>query len=371
MELSSNVLKNEERAVFELRSLYKKYGYLPYKMSKFEEYDLYVRNKSFLISDNIITFTDSDGRLVALKPDVTLSIIKNCRDSEDSVQKVCYNENVYRVSKSTNAFKEIMQVGLECIGNVDDYQIYEVILLAAQSLEKISDNFVLEISHLDIVRSVIEKMPLSSASKKLIFEKIGQKNIHDIQNICNQENCDCTELKSILSTYGTPDKVIEKLETLNIPETKDYILSLTKTLQLLRKTGIYEKIRIDFSATSDMNYYNGFVFKGFIDGIASSVLSGGQYDNLMQKMHKKSKAIGFAVYLDMIERLDKSEQGYDVDSLILYDETSDLSAIADAVKLFSDNGKTVMVQKSIPEKIKYRQLLKIGEKGVEILENNA
>ena len=78
MQISSIVLKNEEKAVFELRELYSKYGYLQYKMSKFEEYDLYVSNKDFLVSENIITFTDTDGKLLALKPDVTLSIIKSC-----------------------------------------------------------------------------------------------------------------------------------------------------------------------------------------------------------------------------------------------------------------------------------------------------
>ena len=51
------ILKHEERAVFALRSLYRNYGYAPYKMSRFEEYDLYVRNKDFLVSDQIITFS--------------------------------------------------------------------------------------------------------------------------------------------------------------------------------------------------------------------------------------------------------------------------------------------------------------------------
>ena len=120
MDLS--VVKNDERAIFNLRSLYEEYGYSRYKMSKFEEYDLYVRNKDFLVSDNIITFTDTDGKLMALKPDVTLSIIKNSLDTT-SVSKVYYNENVYRVSKGTHSFKEIMQVGLECIGNIDEYCI--------------------------------------------------------------------------------------------------------------------------------------------------------------------------------------------------------------------------------------------------------
>ena len=86
-----------ERAVFALRSLYRAHGYSQYKMSKFEEYDLYVRNKSFLISDHVITFTDTMGRLLALKPDVTLSIVKNSRDTA-GLQKVYYNENVYRTA---------------------------------------------------------------------------------------------------------------------------------------------------------------------------------------------------------------------------------------------------------------------------------
>ena len=112
----NTTLKNEEKAIFALRDLYSKYGYTQYKMSKFEEYDLYVRNKDFLISDSIITFTDTNGKLLALKPDVTLSIIKNTDDSA-GVKKVYYNENVYRVSKGTHLYKEIMQVGIECIGD--------------------------------------------------------------------------------------------------------------------------------------------------------------------------------------------------------------------------------------------------------------
>ena len=111
--MNISVLKNDEKAIFSLRELYQKYGYSQFKMSKFEEYDLYVKNKNFLVSDNIITFTDTDGKLMALKPDVTLSIIKNSKDGEKGVQKLYYNENVYRVSKGTQSFKEIMQVGLE------------------------------------------------------------------------------------------------------------------------------------------------------------------------------------------------------------------------------------------------------------------
>ena len=108
MEFDEKVLKNGEYAVFELRALYQRYGYTQYKMSKFEEYDLYVQNKDFLVGDGVITFNDTDGKLLALKPDVTLSIIKKSKDEGGVTQKVYYNENVYRISKNTHTFKEIM-----------------------------------------------------------------------------------------------------------------------------------------------------------------------------------------------------------------------------------------------------------------------
>lgn len=86
--IDEKLLKSEERAIFNLRSLYRKYGYAPFKMSKFEEYDLYVRNKDFLVSDRVITFNDTNGKLMALKPDVTLSIIKNSDDAPNEKKKV-------------------------------------------------------------------------------------------------------------------------------------------------------------------------------------------------------------------------------------------------------------------------------------------
>lgn len=48
--LDEKLLRSEEAAVFRLRDLYRRHGYLPYRMSKFEEYELYVRNKDFLVS---------------------------------------------------------------------------------------------------------------------------------------------------------------------------------------------------------------------------------------------------------------------------------------------------------------------------------
>ena len=61
MEFEWNILRSGEQTIFRLRGLYEKYGYRRFKMSKFEAYDLYIRNKDFLVSDRMITFNDARG----------------------------------------------------------------------------------------------------------------------------------------------------------------------------------------------------------------------------------------------------------------------------------------------------------------------
>jgi len=354
------ILKSEEKAIFALRSLYGKYGYLPFKMSKFEEYELYVRNKDFLISDRIITFTDTNGKLMALKPDVTLSIIKNGEDKAGCKQKVYYNENVYRVSGSTHQFKEIMQTGLECIGDIGVYDIFEVIELAAKSLATVSPNYVLEISHNGILAALLGSI---TDSKKLcadIVHCISEKNPHDLARICKQNgisDADTELLCAFTSLHGSAQKVICGLRSLPLPrEAENALCQLDAIIPLIQSAGLEDKVKFDLSVSNDMNYYNGIVFKGFLNGICESVLSGGQYDKLMRRMGRKSGAIGFAIYLDLLEGMDTESEKYDIDVLLLYDAASSTEEVYAKVKALTESGMSVSAQNAIPDKLRYRTL---------------
>lgn len=169
------LLKKEEQTVFRLRALFEQYGYRKFKMSKFEEYDFYAENRSFLTTKNIITFQGLQGHLLALKPDVTLSIVKHTKGNYDCPERVYYNENVYRARKDDGEYKEIMQVGLEYIGEVDDYAVSEVVLLAKKSLDSISSRSVLNISHMGFVQGLLEETALPPSQQEKILVCIGEK----------------------------------------------------------------------------------------------------------------------------------------------------------------------------------------------------
>ena len=193
-----------ERVIFALRSLYNRYGYSRYKMSKFEEYDLYAHNKDFLISDSVITFTDTNGKLMALKPDVTLSIIKNAVASPKASYKLYYDEHVYRTTSSGDGFREIMQTGLECIGNIDIFSECEVVMLAQKSLMSISEDFLLDMSHMRFIEGLLENAGVATEEMGEFLSLFGSKNIPALKDLCSKRGISmdyAEKLSKVASMY--------------------------------------------------------------------------------------------------------------------------------------------------------------------------
>ncbi|MBE6667161.1 MAG: hypothetical protein E7607_02480 [Ruminococcaceae bacterium] len=374
MSFCERVLRNDERAIYGLRELYESYGYSLYKVSKFEEYDLYAHNKSFLVSSNILSFTDTNGKLLALKPDVTLSIVKNISDEDKVTHKFCYNETVYRTSADSDGFKEIMQTGLECIGDIDLYSECEVLALAVRSLSKISADYLLDLSHMGIVDGLLCEAGIDDALKSDFIAAIKSKNVSAINALCNKNGISPdmeNKLCELTGLYLPLDKALAKVSEIIVGDRmNDAYSELCNICEVMKAEGMSERIFVDFSVVNDVNYYDGVCFKGFINGIPDSVLSGGRYDKLLRKLDKKQGAIGFAVYLDRLERFDSALPEYDVDIVLTYDKGTDVKKIIEAKNELAKDGARVLVGEHPDKSQRYRKLLKITDGGVVTLEAN-
>lgn len=346
-----------------LRSLYAQYGYRPYKMSKFEEYELYAGNREFLLSDNIITFTDTDGKLMALKPDVTLSIIKNTDVDvrAGATEKLFYSENVYRVPKGAEGFREIMQTGLECIGGVDRYCVAEVLLLAAESLRATGRQFVLDVGLPGLLAEVAAIITPDVEVQGQLLQCAAEKSLHGIDAIAaglsagpNAVNSAAVDaLKTLSGLYGTPEETLAEAERAAAGlGLENELAELKNVLAALADSPVKDSLRIDFSVAGGRNYYTGIAFKGYVEGVPERVLSGGGYDRLVARFIPGAKAIGFAVYLDTLELLMTPETAQDGDVLLVYDG-ADAAAVLREVQRLTAAGLKVKAVRSA-EADKYR-----------------
>ena len=57
--------------------------------------------------------------------------------------------------------------------------------------------------------------------------------------------------------------------------------------------------------------------------------------------------------------LNTAKCGYDVDTLIIYSDTTSAQAVKEATEKEIASGKSVSAQRSIPKKLRYREIIEI------------
>ena len=266
------------------------------------------------------------------------------------VQKVYYSENVYR------DYREIMQAGLECVGDLTEYDIAEAVLLAVKSLDLLGGRYVLDISHMGLLAAVLERCGFDEGKQKQAMACLRQKNTHDLRQLCG-ENADAWETLQAISACRGGAEALEALSPYLTGEAEQAaVAELKALLGILADSGYADRVRLDFSVSNDLGYYSGVVFRGYLEGIPESILSGGQYDKLPRKMGRKSRAIGFAVYADLLQERSREDNSFDVDTLILHDGTVSLSEVNRAAKAASKNG-SVLVAATPPKGRSWKNLV--------------
>ena len=306
MELSLDLLQPKERASFGLRALYEAAGCRKYHMGQFEEYALYQENQSFLPSRQVITFTDLDGRLLALKPDVTLSIAKSAQPAPGETKRFYYSENVYRPAAESHTFKEIAQMGVEFIGRAGEAETGQAVALAARSLAWLSKSmgpaWRLEVGHMGYLSGLMEALAVPALARQEILARLRARNSHGLRAAAlaaglSAEGAEA--LAALLTFCGPAPAVLPRAEA--ACRNAAMRAAVAELRAALAEAG--QDVQIDLSLSGEMEYYNGLVLQGYLQGAARPVLRGGRYDLLARKFTPGAGAVGFAVYLDELDRL--------------------------------------------------------------------
>ncbi len=352
----------EERMPLLLRALYEQYGYAQYRMGKFEPYDLYLENKNFLKGEGIITFTGFDGRLMALKPDVTMSIVKNVAPDAPP-QKYYYLESVFRMAPGSREYREIRQMGLENIGPADDYTQAETVMLAMRSLQSIGRPYRLSLSDMGFVAAVLDDCALEDPARAQALAALEGKNPHAMAALCGGIGEKQAALLHAMTTVSGPAGAALAQIAAVTPENLCGALEPLKRLcALVQAMGCGENLRVDFSVMGDMDYYNGLIFEGYVEKIPRPVLCGGRYDNLLRRFGKPQEALGFALYLSEMSRAMAQARSFDADALLIYGDAP-AQAVAQAVAALTAQGQSVRAQRTGGDALRVRQVYRMDQDG--------
>jgi ATP phosphoribosyltransferase regulatory subunit len=290
----------------ELGKLFTSWGYLPVETPVFDFFDIY---QDFIpVEKDIYRLIDREGDLLMLRSDITLFLAKqmglSLKDTDLPV-RVCYSGTILRHQNREDISKnEFFQTGVELIGKEDNNADLEILMLLNSTFKSLEIEPVVHIGSRKLVNASISGF--EEKDKNQIINLISYRDFESLKIIL-RKNIDEKRV----------DNLIELFQFIgNIEELSTLISSFSKTINNQESTALKELIHImknliqlnveksfiiDLSEVGNQPYYTGIVFQGYIEGIDSAVVSGGRYDDLLEKFGFPAPSVGFSLLLRKIE----------------------------------------------------------------------
>lgn len=309
-----------------------------------EFYDVFSPENHGIPQENMYKLVDMKGRLMAVKPDLTMPIARlACTRLKDHPLplRLYYNQNAYRINPADSGHSdEVDQIGIEVIGVGGRRADLEALDLAIRSMESCGlNNYRIEIGHIGIFNALTARLKLDARHKEQLRELIMTKNYPALNDQMDRmkDMQTAAALKRLPALFGG-EEVLDELKTLvddeEINRVVDYLRSL---LADLKELGADRHISLDLGIVGRNEYYTGIVFQGYTEGIGDTVLTGGRYDTLLSDYGMDLPAIGFGIDVDAVARVVRREMSFQMlpDVLVFPYPGFEVKAMKEIQKLIS------------------------------------
>jgi len=317
-----------------LRNLFRASGFYEIETPTLEFYDTFSADGDLTPQETMFKFFDPQGRILVLRPDATIPVARvaatKLKDMEYPM-KVSYIGNTFRYNElGGGRQKEFTQAGIEILGVNTAEADAEVIAIAAASMKAAGiQKFQIDIGQVDFFKGIMEQTGLSAEDTEQMRVLIDKKDFIGIEELVEKYNISA-DLKSLIldipRLFGSADIIDSVEKRTDNARSIAALQNLRKVLQILDDYELSEYISIDLGMVQSLNYYTGIIFRGFTYGVGFPVISGGRYDNLVEKFGKKCSATGFSTGVNLLmialEKQKIDVQKPCVQTLVCYDKDS-------------------------------------------------
>lgn len=291
---------NKQLAEEGMSRVFGSYGYKRVATPTLEYYDLFTADGT-ASGNKLFKLTDTDGSLLALRADPTIQICRMYVTSMSGVQRMYYALDAFEYLRDANSSRdrEFAQIGAELLGSTGVDGEVELLTMAADALLAAGlRDFNIEIGHVGYFEGLAEQCGLSADKIISLKNLINKKDMIGVELFFRDSGIGEKDKESILSLpslFGDAS-VLDKAAALCAnAKSLAVVERLNTLLGKLSKAGLGKYFSVDLGIVSCNNYYTGIVFKGICEGVGASLLDGGRYDGLCDRMGKPTEAVGFCV----------------------------------------------------------------------------
>ncbi|MDD4089526.1 MAG: ATP phosphoribosyltransferase regulatory subunit [Tissierellia bacterium] len=283
----------------EIENFLYKEGYMNIEPSIFEEYDEFTSINSRIDRNSTVKILESNSDILILSPDITTGIINKFmpRWDYDLILKIFYYGKTYK--HNGTGIKENREMGVEIIGDKSPNIDQDTLMTAERIISRYSNNYLFEIGNSKFLKGIMMACSFNKEDYDNILDLLYLKNKQELSDYLSglKYREPMSTLLNILDLEGTYEEIIGKLEGLYLNDMMKTGIEELKIIDEHMKN-ITDKIIYDLSMVSELSYYDGIIFRGYIQGSNTEIIKGGRYDSFTEQFGVKIPAIGFTVELD-------------------------------------------------------------------------
>jgi len=288
-------------------SIFKGWSYEEITPPTVDYYSLFERGMGPGEARHAFRFIDTDGKLLALRPDVTSGIARAAATLMAKCERplrFSYAAPVFRLQAESQAEwrRESTQIGCELIGCDGSTADMEVLAIAAEILSRlgIEGNYTITINDLEIFNGIGERLGLDALARDELRELIDTHNAGDLERFLEPHACreECVSFVQLVQLAGKSDVFEKARRVINNKRSVAALDRLEALWRVVDSIGLSAHFEVDLGDVSRLDYYTGLVFKIYVAGVGMRVGSGGRYDRLTANFGNAEPSVGFVLDLD-------------------------------------------------------------------------